>query len=97
MTRIGTFKAEYRDTIDRIREDFPENIGPTTISNDIVLYLQIACKQKAMDTEDANIGYAFVGLFVGGILGLIGYVVYATKCHRRDPLDYELIPTVVVT
>ena len=50
-----------------------------------------------MDTEDANIGYAFVGLFAGGILGLIGYVVYMTKCQRRDPLDYELISTVVLT
>ena len=83
--------------MDRIREDFPENMGPMTISNDIVLYLQDACKQKAMDTEDANIGYAFVGLFAGGILGLIGYVVYMTKCQRRDPLDYELISTVVLT
>lgn len=50
-----------------------------------------------MDTEDADIGYAFIGLFAGGIVGLIGYVVYATKCQRRDPLDYELISAVVVT
>lgn len=67
------------------------------ISSDIALYLHVACKQKAMDVEDENIGYAFVGAFGLSIVCLVSYVVYKIRCERRDPLDYELIPSEVLT
>jgi hypothetical protein len=61
------------------------------ISSDIVVYLQVVCKQKAMDTEDQYIGLGFIGTFGLTLLAMCGYVVYKTKCERISAEPYETL------
>ena len=90
MTRIGKLSAEYRETIVRIRLDFPENIGPRTISRDITLYIHVMCKQKDMDNTDPILGImALVSMGICGV-GICFYVLRGAylRPYRVIPLEH---------